>query len=441
MNAMTPAFSPARPASDAESAAIAASMVPAKPDPIPASHTLTAHARLDGPSLTAAINACIRIVEKRNAAPMFANVMLTASAGGVTMEGTDGDIVITVPINGTADANFATTIPAHMLRDVLRKAKGCEMVTVDLTEKTTYRAPYGYEKTLDPVPTVDNRNSLRMGRFKVTLNGLPAADFPKLKPESRQFSHKFTMPAADLARALSKVEFCISTEETRYYLNGIYMHVPHHSKARPATLCFAATDGHRMGVADIPAPDGVFGMPGVIVPAKAVAEFIRLCSAKPVAEHYVTISVSPARVQLQAGDVTVNSYVIDGTYPDYGRVVPSGNDKLARVDIADLIDAVDKVCVISSERGRTVKLAFTAGNCLLTVVNPDTGAATLPIDLEYSSNPMDIGFNSRYLTSILEMFDGDVVEMLMADPGSPTLFTGRDTKDSGVRYVLMPMRV
>jgi len=197
-----------------------------------------------------------------------------------------------------------------------------------------------------------------------------------------------------------------------------------------------ATDGHRLARVEAPLPAGAAGMPGVIVPRKTVTEVQRLIED---AEAEVTVELSSAKIRFSIGDVVLTSKLIDGTFPDYARVIPTANDKELVVDKKDFEAAVDRVSTVSSERGRAVKLSLSSGKLVLSVTNPDSGSATEELEVEYEAEPLDIGFNSRYLLDITAQLDGDVAVLKLADPGSPTLIQDRDAK--GALYVLMPMRV
>jgi DNA polymerase-3 subunit beta len=274
--------------------------------------------------------------------------------------------------------------------------------------------------------------AVRAGRSRFTLQTLPESDFPDLA--AGDMTHKFTLPGADLKRLIDKTQFAISTEETRYYLNGIYLHVAGSGKAQ--TLRAVATDGHRLAQTDLPLPAGASGMPGVIVPRKTVTEVQRLIEDS---QAEIAIELSSAKIRFSIGNVVLTSKLIDGTFPDYQRVIPSGNDKELVIDKKDFEAAVDRVSTVSSERGRAVKLSLSAGKLILSVTNPDSGSATEEIEVEYDSDPIDIGFNSRYLLDIASQLDGEVAVLRLADPGSPTLIQDKDAK--GALYVLMPMRV
>jgi DNA polymerase-3 subunit beta len=274
--------------------------------------------------------------------------------------------------------------------------------------------------------------SLRAGRSRFTLQTLPESDFPDLA--AGEMSHSFKLSAGDLKRLIDKTQFAISTEETRYYLNGIYLHIAGAGKS--GMLRAVATDGHRLAQVELPLPQGAAGMPGIIVPRKTVGEVQRLIET---GEGEVAIELSAGKIRFTIGNVVLTSKLIDGTFPDYARVIPVNNDKSLIVDKKDFEAAVDRVSTVSSERGRAVKLSITGGRLVLSVTNPDSGSATEEIEVEYAADPLDIGFNSRYLLDIAAQIEGEVAVLKLADPGSPTLIQDKDAK--GALYVLMPMRV
>ncbi|MCA3648956.1 MAG: DNA polymerase III subunit beta, partial [Methylobacterium sp.] len=224
--------------------------------------------------------------------------------------------------------------------------------------------------------------------------------------------------------------FAISTEETRYYLNGIYLHVI------DGKLRAVATDGHRLALADVAAPAGASGMPGVIVPRKTVSELLKLVSE---ASEAVTVELSSVKIRVSTGAVVLTSKLIDGTFPDYQRVIPQRNDKLMIVERDEFARSVDRVSTISSERGRAVKFALGDGKLTLSVHNPDAGQATEELLVDYEASPLEIGFNARYLLDIVSQLEGDTALVKLFDSGSPTLI--QDREGAASLYVLMPMRV
>jgi DNA polymerase-3 subunit beta len=241
------------------------------------------------------------------------------------------------------------------------------------------------------------------------------------------------MSAADLKKLIDKTRFAISTEETRYYLNGIYLHATQSSGK--AMLRAVATDGHRLAQVELPLPSGAKDMPGVIVPRKTVAELRKLIEE----DGEVRVSLSETKIRFSLNDVVLTSKLIDGTFPDYERVIPQGNDKRMEVDNAAFAQAVDRVSTLSSDKGRAVKLTISDGKLTLSVNNPDSGSATEELPVEYGFDPLEIGFNARYLLDISQQLDSGTAEFQLADPGSPTMV--RDGKDATALYVLMPMRV
>jgi DNA polymerase-3 subunit beta len=357
-----------------------------------------------------------RVVERRNTIPILANVLIRAEKSALNLKATDLDLEVIEQIAADVSPGGSTTVPAHMFYEIARKLpEGSQVVLESSSDRAVL--------------------AIRAGRSRFTLQTLPESDFPDLAPG--EMTHKFTLPAADLKRLIDKTQFAISTEETRYYLNGIYLHAA--GTGKTMMLRAVATDGHRLAQADLPLPAGANGMPGIIVPRKTVTEVQRLIEDS---DAEISISLSSSKIRFSFGDVVLTSKLIDGTFPDYQRVIPSGNDKELIIDKKNFEAAVDRVSTVSSERGRAVKLSLNGGKLILSVTNPDSGSATEELEVEYDNDPLDIGFNSRYLLDIAAQLDGDVVVLKLADPGSPTLIQDKDAKDAkGALYVLMPMRV
>lgn len=354
-----------------------------------------------------------RVVERRNTIPILSNVLLRAEDGSLRLKATDLDIEVTETIAADITEAGSTTVPAYMIYDIVRKLPDGAQVSLELTGDM-------------------GQVQIRSGRSRFMLQALPESDFPDLA--AGDLPHNFTLAASDLKRLIEKTQFAISTEETRYYLNGIFLHTLDVSGA--IMLRAVATDGHRLARVEMPAPAGSEGMPGVIIPRKAVAEIVKLVED---GSENVTVELSSAKVRLTFDGVVLTSKLIDGTFPDYQRVIPSGNDKLLTVERSDFAKAVDRVSTISSERGRAVKLALADGRLTLTVNNPDSGSATEEIEVDYDAAPIDIGFNARYLLDITAQLDGDTALFKLADPGSPTVV--QDREGASALYVLMPMRV
>ncbi len=353
------------------------------------------------------------VVERRTTIPILSNVFLKAANGLLHLKATDLEREVVEQIAANVMQPGAVTVPAHLLHDIVRKL------------------PDGSEIEIKRDPEKE-RLTIVSGQSQFALQTLAAEDFPDLS--GGEYPHTFDVAAHDLKRLIDKTRFAISTEETRYYLNGIYLH-PAQAIDRPV-LRAVATDGHRLAQMDIALPEGAAGMPGVIVPRKTVHELVRLLEAN---EQNATMSVSPAKVRFEIGDVTLTSKLIDGTFPDYGRVIPQNNDKELKVSNAEFISAVDRVSTIASDRGRAVKLAIGGTKLTLSVNNPEGGSATEEVVVDYSSTPIEIGFNARYLLEIASQLESETAQFKLADSGSPTIV--RDGSDANALYVLMPMRV
>lgn len=353
------------------------------------------------------------VVERRTTIPILSNVLLRAGENGLEFKATDleREVIEQAPSDVTTPGSV--TVPAHLLHDIVRKL------------------PDGAQVDIRRDPEKE-RLTLTAGQARFALQTLPAEDFPDLA--AGELTHNFELPAHEMKRLIDKTRFAISTEETRYYLNGIYLHTA--SSEGGTALRAVATDGHRLAQVELACPPGAEGMPGVIIPRKTVHELRRLLDA---AGDTVRVGVSPAKIRFEMDSVTLTSKLIDGTFPDYGRVIPVGNDKEMKVSNAEFMSAVDRVSTIASERGRAVKLAIDKDKLVLSVNNPEGGSATEEISVEYGSTPLEIGFNARYLLDIASQLDGDHARFMLADPGSPTMV--KDVSDETALYVLMPMRV
>jgi DNA polymerase-3 subunit beta len=353
------------------------------------------------------------VVERRNTIPILSNVLVEASADGVLrLMATDLDLQVVEYLPAVSvEAPGAITVSAHLLFDIARKL------------------PDGAQVSLQ---TADNRLVVKAGRSRFQLPTLPRDDFPVIVEGDLPTS--FELPAATLAQLIDRTRFAISTEETRYYLNGIFLHVTE------TELKAAATDGHRLARFTLEKPEGADGMPDVIVPRKCVGELRKLLDEH--ADSQVIIDLSASKIRFSLGGengVVLTSKLIDGTFPDYNRVIPTGNDKLLRLDPKSFREAVDRVATIATEKTRAVKMGLDTDRVTLSVTSPDNGTAAEELPADYGFTGFEIGFNANYLKDILAQIDGDNVELHLADAGAPTLI--RQNDKSPALYVLMPMRV
>jgi DNA polymerase-3 subunit beta len=381
-------------------------------------------------SIAKALDFVVRAVERRSTIPILSNVRLEAQTGdrvGLLLAATDLDMEAKTFIEAEVEAPGALTVSASTLHDIVRKLADKASVSLEGVDPDRERSAGDGASDINFA-----RLAVKAGRARFNLQALPTTDWPELAAGA--LPHQFALPAATLARALAKTSFAISNEETRYYLNGVYVHVAETENG--ARLRFVATDGHRLARFEAPAPESAAGMPGIIVPRKCCAELARLAKD---AEGDVAFSVSDSKIRFEAGAHVLLSKLIDGSFPDYSRVIPTQNDKLAVLDRAGLGEAAGRVATLSSERGRAVKLEFGPDRLALSVNNPDLGAANEEIDADYSSAPLTIGFNSLYLAEALNAFSGDKVRIDLNDGSAPTIL--RSPADEDLLVVLMPMRV
>ncbi len=353
------------------------------------------------------------VVERRNTIPILSNVLMRAEAGTLGLTATDMDVEIVESVPAEVQTEGATTVPAHTMHDIVRKL------------------PDGSQVELE---TAGDSGSitLRAGRSTFRLGCLPVEDFPSMAGGDLPVG--FALSAGDLRMLIDRTRFAISTEETRYYLNGIYLHAG--EAADVPVMRAVATDGHRLARVEMPLPEGAAQMPGVIVPRKTTTELRKL--ADETAED-IDIQLSDTKIRFAFDSVVLTSKLIDGTFPDYERVIPSDNDKTMEVDAASFAAAVDRVSTISTEKSRAVKLAITEGALVLSATSADQGSANEEVEIAYGGSAMEIGFNSGYLLDITRQIEGDGARLTMKDAGSPTII--QDVADSSALYVLMPMRV
>ncbi|MBB3764854.1 DNA polymerase III subunit beta [Sphingomicrobium lutaoense] len=348
------------------------------------------------------------VVERRNTIPILSNVLLEASEeGSLRLMATDLDLQVDESVSAEVSQAGATTVPAHTFFDIVRKL------------------PEGSQVELS---AADGKMQVNAGRARFNLQTLPRDDFPVIA--EGDLPTRFELPAATLRQIIDKTRFAISNEETRYYLMGIFLHVADDK------LKAAATDGHRLARVTVEKPEGADGMPDIIIPKKCVGELRKLLDE---VEGTVEVSLSGSKVRFGLGAAVLTSKLIDGTFPDYNRVIPTANDKLLRIDPKSFMAGVDRVATIASEKTRAVKMAVDSDKVTLSVTSPENGVAVEEVPASYGSDGLEIGFNARYLMDILHEIEGDTVEVHLADAAAPTLL--RESDDSPALYVLMPMRV
>jgi DNA polymerase-3 subunit beta len=368
---------------------------------------------IDRADLMRALSHVQSVVERRNTIPILSNVRLDAKDGMLSLSATDMDLEMNESVSAGVTTEGSTTTPAHTFHDIVRKLPDDSQV----------------ELTLEPGGSM---MTVMSGRSKFKLSCLPVSDFPELGQGDMNVS--LAIPAKELRELFDRTRFAMSNDETRHYLNGIYFHAAESNNVN--VLRAVATDGHRLAQFEMPLPDGASDMTGVIIPRKAVLEIRKLIEE---AADAITIKLSENKVRFEFDHVVMTSKLIDGTFPDYQKVIPQGNDKIVEVNPKLFTSAIDRVSTISTEKTRAVKLAIDGTTMTLSAQSADSGSATEDIEVSNDNTTLEIGFNSKYLLDITAQIDSDNCRMVLADAGGPTIL--QDAADGSALYVLMPLRV
>lgn len=353
------------------------------------------------------------VVEKRGTIPVLSNVKIDAKSDGIWLTATDMDLAVVEKVPATVSKEGATTVPAHTFYDIVRKLPEGAQIEISSSED-------------------GGKVSIRAGQSRFSLACLPIDDFPVMA--EGELPHNFILKSAECQALVQKPSFAVSTEETRYYLNGIYLHVAESDSGK--VLRAVATDGHRLARIEVGLPADAGDIPGVIVPRKAIHELRKILEE---GEGDVSVALSENKIRFSYGNAVLVSKLIDGNFPDYERVIPSGNDKVMEVDCKSFTQSVDRVSVISSEKSRAIKFQLGNGKLTLSANSAEQGTASEEIDVTYSAAEVEVGFNSRYLLEMMNQIEGETAQFLLNDGASPAIV--RDTADAGALYVIMPMRV
>ena len=358
--------------------------------------------------LLKALNHVQSVVERRNTIPILSNVKIDANEKNISLIATDLDLEIIEFIDANVSVSGSTTVSAHTLYDIVRKIPEESMIEMELNS--------------------NDQMEIKSGQSNFDLPCLPDEDFPEMS--SGEMPCGFSIESSDLARLIDKARFAISTEETRYYLNGIFLHSVENE------LRSVATDGHRLACIKSDLPAGAEDIPSIIIPRKTVGEVRKLIEDS---SGTLEIKVSDTKIQFNFNDIQLTSKLIDVTFPDYERVIPKTNTKVMTVKTHDFASSIDRVATISSDKSKAVKFAINNNSLTLTVINPDAGTAVEKVDVSYEADDLEVGFNARYLLDIASQISGDTMTFILEDPGAPALIN--DSAHEDATYVLMPMRV
>jgi len=361
-------------------------------------------------SLLKALGHLQSVVEKRNTIPILSNVKLTGYTGTLELMATDMEIGLTERIPADVQKDGAITVPVHMLYDIVRKL------------------PDGTQVHFRKSETEEGRLAIHAGHSHFLLPFLSASEFPVIHPGD--MDHHFTLTASELTALGNKTRFAVSTDETRYYLNGIFLH------SLEQTLIAVSTDGHRLAKMAVTLPAGAEHISGMIIPRKTVGELLKLIEGL---ETPVEISVSKTKIAFVCGEAVLISKLVEGTYPEYQNVIPDSSNHIMEVEVAQLIGAVDRIATVSSEKTRAIRLMLADNRLELAAANEKSGSGEEVIEVSYTGAPMDCGFNARYILDVLATIESKTVQFMFSDKGDATIIL--DPASHGALYVIMPMRI
>ena len=366
--------------------------------------------------LLKALNHIHGIVEVRHTLPILSNIVLSAENNELSLSSTNLDIFCSDKIDAEIVNSGEISVPAITFFEIVKRLPSGSDVILSMGDE-------------------DTELILKCGRSKFNLSTLKTEDFPILS--DKDLSTNFVISADELSRMIDKTKFAISNEETRYYLNGIFFH-----KAESNSIKFlraVATDGHRLAQYDIPLPQGAEEITGIIIPKKTVFELRKVLDD---ADGDVSVSLNENKIKFSFSNLKIISKVIDGTFPDYTKVIPQNNDKKFKTNNSELKNAIDRVSAVAineETKSKAIKLTIENNKLNLSVESQSKGSAKEEIDISYSNEKVDIGFNSRYLLDICNEVDGDEIDVNLLDSISPAIIL--DKTDENLFFVLMPMRI
>jgi DNA polymerase III subunit beta len=356
-------------------------------------------------SLLAALQATIGVVERRQTMPILANVLLATRDGRLAVTATDLEVELVAHAAITSGADGAVTVPGRKLLDICRSLPEKSSITLSIE---------------------GDRAQIRAGKSRFTLSTLPASEFPVIDELNEQ--QTLEIPQADLKRLLDKTHFSMAQQDVRYYLNGMLL------ESDPKMLRTVATDGHRLALCEME-----LGLKGknqqIIVPRKGVLELQRLLGG----EGAVSVTVGTNHIRAQIGDIRFTSKLIDGRFPEYGRVIPNKPPRVVLADREVLRSALHRTAILSNEKYRGIRLTLRSGSMTIQAHNPEQEEAVEEIEVTYDGEEIEVGFNVNYLLDALAAVDGSEVELGLTDGNSSCLVHAPGS--TSARYVVMPMRL
>ena len=352
------------------------------------------------------------IIEKKTTLPILSNILIEAKESKIKITATDLDIIyLEQIIPQEVKQEGSTTTSANILYDILRKLEPDSKI----------------EFTLLTV----NKLKLVSGNSKFNLLCIPSDNFPL--SEENVNEKNFEISSQKLLKLLNKTKISISNDETRHYLNGIYLHKT--KLENKSFLCGVATDSHRLSLSSIEIDTNIHIEP-IILPKKTIFQLISLLEQN---NNPIKISNNKSKIKFEMDVGVLISKVIDGRFPDYDKVIPKDNDKILEIKLNEFKNSIERVTTVSSDRKEGLKMFISKDAIQLTVNNPNSGEGVENINAKFNSDDLNISFNSRYLSDIASQIENESIVINLKDPGSPVLI--RDFLDKNSFHVVMPMKL
>ena len=352
------------------------------------------------------------IVDKKNSLPILANISIEAKNNKLILSSTDMDISIIEQIACNVLEDGSTTINSQILYDIVRKIE-------DNSE-------------IEMISNNGKLLTLRADGSRFSLACLPKEDYPIIDLENTGINIK--LKSDILFKLIDKTKFAISNEETRYFLNGLYFNVENENNKNIVTL--VGTDGHRLAKFSHEINDKLDKISGVIIPKKTIYELSKLLSEY---NNDIDISISSNKIIFYIGNITFISKLIDGSFPDYKRVIPNNNSNILNINREKLLSAVDRVSTIANEKSPVIKFKLLENMLNLNTINNENSSASEDLKINYNGEEIEIGFNAKYIMDIVNNLEDDEISINLKDSNSPII--ALEKSNSSLVYVLMPMRV
>ena len=352
------------------------------------------------------------IVDKKNTLPILSNILIEASNNNLILSSTDMDISIIEKISCDIIEEGSTTINAQLFYDIVRKLQD--------------------DSEIEVISNDGKILTIRSNETRFSLACLPKEDFPIIEQSFNGTSIKINSQI--LFKLIDKTKFAISNEETRYFLNGLYFNLEKNNDSTDLTL--VCTDGHRLAKFSYSLNQNINDLPGVIIPKKTINELSKLLSDT---DFDIEINLTANKIVFYVENLILISKLIDGSFPDYKRVIPNNNNNILKINRQKLFSAVDRVSTIANEKSPVIKFKLINNIMNLNTINNENSTATEDIDIKYNGDEIEIGFNSKYILDIVNNLEDEVISLKLKDNSSPIIAS--EESNSNLVYVLMPMRV